>query len=385
MVLEPSPVSHPTTRERDMNDPIHRLPTRWVPSVVILLGLGLVVFTAVEVGLAIAGYGSRSSVFVAGVITSLPISVAIVAGGYWLERSSLGPERYGRVAWWTLGGLSFVTTFTVVIALTVSEGVLVQIATVRWGTALGTGSGFLIGVFEARSIEEAVAAQRIRASELERRRELLDYLNGILRHEVLNTATVIQGYADLIHSTNGSHDGVGEYATTIKREAQDLTSVTRDVRRLLETADATGDGHTVHLEECLRAELEALREAHPEATIETAIPADIEVRADDMLDRLLSNLLENAVEHNDGDPELSVRARRNGSSVRLEVADNGPGIPESEREALFDPRTRTDTSHGMGLTIVAMLAERYEGTVEVAETGSAGTVFAVDLPLAQTS
>ncbi len=374
-----------TTTQREMNDRIHRLPTTRVPSIVIVLGLGLVVLTIVEVGLALAGYGSRSPVFVGGVLTSLPISLATVAGGFWLERSTIGPERYGRVGWWILGGLSFFTSFTVLIGLAVSEGLLVQLATVRWGTAIGTGSGFLIGVFEARSIEKAVAAQRIRATELERRRELLHYLNGILRHEILNSTNVIQGYADLIHSTNDTHNDVGEYAMTIKREAEDLTLVTADVRQLLETADASRDRHAVPLDECLQAELEALRASHSEATIETSIPADIEVRADDMLGRLLSNLLENAVEHNDGDPELSVRARRNDSSVRLEVADNGPGIPDSERENLFDPRTRSDTSHGMGLTIVAMLAERYDGEVEVAETGVEGTVFAVDLPLAEAS
>jgi len=63
----------------------------------------------------------------------------------------------------------------------------------RWAVALGAGTGLLVGCIEGRAVERALTAERtaLQTEHLEEQRDYLDYLNGILRHEVLNTATII--------------------------------------------------------------------------------------------------------------------------------------------------------------------------------------------------
>ncbi len=131
------------------------------------------------------------------------------------------------------------------------------------------------------------------------------------------------------------------------------------------------------------------------STLEPTIkvePADLEVRADpDHIHRVLINLLENASKYAEGsDVELHGWARHD--RAVLTVVDHGPGIPESERERVFDrfiqmdqSETRAKGGTGLGLSIVKSLTEVMSGTVRIEETVGGGATFVVELPLARTN
>ena len=88
-----------------------------------------------------------------------------------------------------------------------------------------------------------------------------------------------------------------------------------------------------------------------------------------LLSQALANLLDNALKYAEGAAiEISV-FRRNGKAV-LEVADRGPGIPEADREAVFDrfvrlEPSRTTPGNGLGLSLVRAIVRQYDGTVEL--------------------
>jgi signal transduction histidine kinase len=77
---------------------------------------------------------------------------------------------------------------------------------------------------------------------------------------------------------------------------------------------------------------------------------------------------------------VSVSVTPDTETVTVEVTDNGPGIPDDDIEGLFDPVPTQRADHGLGLTIVARLVERYDGTIELVDTGPHGSTFAVTLP-----
>jgi signal transduction histidine kinase len=109
---------------------------------------------------------------------------------------------------------------------------------------------------------------------------------------------------------------------------------------------------------------------------------------DGALRHLLLNLLDNAVKYGPTGQTIHVRVRPSGSVVRLEVADEGPGVPSADREVIWHPyrrgRTAGHTSgSGIGLAIVRDVAAQHGGRAFVAPPAPAGSgaVFVVELPV----
>ncbi len=105
-----------------------------------------------------------------------------------------------------------------------------------------------------------------------------------------------------------------------------------------------------------------------------AIEPGVAIRGDrHLLSQALANLLDNALKYAGkyaGGGELEVRVLRHGEQAVLEVADRGPGIPEADRESVFDRFVRLEPSrstpgNGLGLSLVRAVAHRHHGTVSL--------------------
>ncbi|RAS71154.1 signal transduction histidine kinase [Lentzea atacamensis] len=125
------------------------------------------------------------------------------------------------------------------------------------------------------------------------------------------------------------------------------------------------------------------------ATRRRAVPVSaspVRVRGDRRrLDRVLANLMENAERHADG--ATCVAVRQSGDMARVEVEDDGPGVPEALREQIFErfargrPGSRGgDTGSGLGLALVREHVHRHHGRVWVEDRFPRGARFVVELP-----
>ncbi len=108
----------------------------------------------------------------------------------------------------------------------------------------------------------------------------------------------------------------------------------------------------------------------------------------DLLRRVLANLIDNAIRHAPEDSTVRIVARADGEHLRLEVIDEGPGIPDGLRERVFDPYVQIQTNgttrggRGLGLAFCRTAVEAHGGTI-VAEPGGPGATIVVRLPLTQ--
>jgi signal transduction histidine kinase len=99
----------------------------------------------------------------------------------------------------------------------------------------------------------------------------------------------------------------------------------------------------------------------------------------------LWNLLTNAARAVDGAGEVQIHLKaRDGGGVEIEVADNGPGVPEDLRLKIFEPffTTREDGS-GLGLATVSRIIEAHRGSIELECPAGGGSRFIVRLPGAE--
>ncbi len=112
-------------------------------------------------------------------------------------------------------------------------------------------------------------------------------------------------------------------------------------------------------------------------------------------EQVVLNLLKNAAqafadkEMGDEIPTITLGVRQDGKFVRVEVADNGPGIPEEVRKRVFEPFFTTKpvgSGTGLGLSVSYMIiTNNHKGSMEVESTPGVGSVFTIRLPIAPAS
>lgn len=107
-----------------------------------------------------------------------------------------------------------------------------------------------------------------------------------------------------------------------------------------------------------------------------------------LLERVLANLVENAIRHSPPEEKVRVSASAHGDWVELRVSDHGPGVPDSQREAIFLPFQRLEdhvTSEsqgvGLGLAVARGFTEAMRGTLTVEDTPGGGLTMVVSLPI----
>ena len=123
--------------------------------------------------------------------------------------------------------------------------------------------------------------------------------------------------------------------------------------------------------------------------LELSAPDSGSMQADlDLTRRVIDNLLDNALRHSPKDGVVRLTADRNIDRWRFEVADQGPGIPEDERDRIFERFARADSARtpdseggtGLGLTLSAAFARVQGGEVRLITRAGWGAVFEVSLP-----
>jgi signal transduction histidine kinase len=219
---------------------------------------------------------------------------------------------------------------------------------------------------------------------LAEQRDDLRLLNQVMRHDIRNDLQLIGAYAELLED-HVDEEGE-EYLEIIKEStesATDLTTTARDLARVM--LDADSEVRSVSIEGVLAQQVEELRSGHPGAVvaIEGSIP-DVEVAGNDMLGSVFRNLLANAIQHNDETPPtVTVSAVERDGVIEVRVADNGPGVPDAQREEIFGRGEKglESSGAGIGLYLVQSLVDTYGGDVFVEDNDPEGAVFVVELPI----
>jgi signal transduction histidine kinase len=225
---------------------------------------------------------------------------------------------------------------------------------------------------------EQVALDEARAA----RDELESTLYG-LSHDLKSPTVAIAGFVDLLPQADSDADRE-EMLRHIKASSTYLQQLVDALLELSRIGRVETDPVPVDLEATVREVGERVRVNHPRATvrIEGTLPTVSmnPVRATQLLD----NLITNAVRHGGRqDIEVVVSAQQVGDWLELTVADDGQGIPEQDRQRIFDLFQRGSTSgargSGVGLGMVRRIAEAAGGSVRLAES-TLGARFVVRLP-----
>lgn len=219
-----------------------------------------------------------------------------------------------------------------------------------------------------------------------RREQELEMLNRVVRHDIRNDIAVVLGWAELLEE-HVDDEGT-EYLQRILDSGEHIVELTETAREFVETVTESGDPavEPIPLSSVLETELSLREESFPEAefVLEDPIP-DVEVAVNGMASSVFRNLLNNAVQHNDNEtPVVEVSCEVGEEAVAVRIADDGPGIPDEQKEVVFGKGEKSlgSPGSGIGLHLVQTLVDQYGGDVRVEDNEPTGAVFVVSLPRA---
>ncbi len=247
-------------------------------------------------------------------------------------------------------------------------------------TAIQADDGALRGVILVlEDLTDLMRAQKIAAwREVARR----------LAHEIKNPLTPIQLSAERIRKKYAEHSGdldgiVEEGTAAIVREVAGLKNLVDEFSRFARMP--APNPVPTDLREIVDSVLALYRGTSAQVEIESAMEAGLpRVRIDpEQIKRVLVNLLDNAVEAMGGRGTVTIAASRDRDTgaVRLEIADQGPGIRPEDRDRLFVPYFSTKKSGtGLGLAIVHRIVSDHSGRIRVEDNQPRGARFVIELP-----
>ncbi len=228
----------------------------------------------------------------------------------------------------------------------------------------------------------------------ERRKEFVANVS----HELRTPLTNVRSYAETLRDANGDipQDTANGFLDIIITEADRMTHIVQDLLTLsrLDSGKAElvlsrfpfGDA----IESVTRANaLNAKQRGHE---LVYAPPESLPLIVGDRsrLEQVMMNILGNAIKYTPDGGHIRITAGSTEDTVWMEVCDDGIGIPEKDRERIFDrfyrvdkARSRESGGTGLGLSIAREIVQRHHGAIELAPHEGPGTTVRLTLPIAQ--
>ena len=250
----------------------------------------------------------------------------------------------------------------------------------------------LSGVLALAQERERLAAADVEAAALRESDALKTALLRAVSHELRTPLTAIKTTVSALTGSEVEFDA--ETTTELLRDVSDETDrLDRLVSDLLDVSRLQAGNTLSTLDWCeahdlVRNAVAAARERVPDVAIEVDLAADLTlVRCDPaQIERVLVNLIENAAKFSPPGRQVIVSARpRVGDRAVFEVLDHGPGIPEDERDRVFEPFYRGTTrgtagGTGLGLAIARGFVDANHGELTIDDAPGGGACMRLRLP-----
>lgn len=218
-----------------------------------------------------------------------------------------------------------------------------------------------------------------------------DYVQT-LTHEVKSPLSAIRGAAELLQEPGMPPQERQKFLANITRETQRIQEMVDRMMELtaLETRRSLEHVQAVSLAPLLQEVMATAQDAGAarQVRVQLDVHADATVEGDPfLLRRAVSNLLDNAVDFSPAGGLVRVQLECTQRQARIQVQDQGPGIPEYAQEKVFEkfyslarPHSRKKST-GLGLSFVREIASLHHGRIELANAAEGGALATLSLPL----
>ena len=352
---------------------------RFAPSGLVVALLGFVL-TRSTVTFALSG---TTLAFVVGNLAPLVLGLSLSAFGVALAVGTFEQWYVRTIAGWTALGTG---TIGLLVVATVYGSARHLLGEAR---VIGIFSNVLVGGSVGGALTGVYAAQsRSYERKLLNRQNRLVLLNRLLHDRVMNAVTVIKGSVPLLREqvragagaegaeAEGAPDSVGAIVEKMEAIEETMSSV-----QDLAEPESRAALKAVDVSTLVEEVLGRARKRHPDATfVAEGVPPGVSAYANRRLADALYQLAVNGAEHARQEaPRVALKVEAGGETVTLSVIDEGPGLPERERQVLEQGATIAGSegpTAGLGLYLARLSVQAVRGTIEtdVSERGTAVSI-----------
>lgn len=207
------------------------------------------------------------------------------------------------------------------------------------------------------------------------REQRLAVLNRILRHNLRNKLDIVLAHAEQVDDAT--------LQSGIQSNASDLVTLSEKARKAEDIMrDSLGPPEQTDLTAIVTGVADEYRGDHPASEIDVTCPDECSIESyPELLREVLAEITGNALTHTDQSmPRVEITVKEDFSAVELTVSDNGPGIPEHERQILTEgPESQLKHSQGIGLWFVNWAVTQLGGTLSFGNPNAQGGTVTVRL------
>lgn len=248
---------------------------------------------------------------------------------------------------------------------------------------------------KSRELEEVTAELRATNERLKELDQLKDEFVSTVTHELRTPLTSIRAFSEILLSSPTMSEGQrSEFLRIVVKESERLTRLINQVLDMAKLDSGSVDWHIdqIDLRSLIHDAINATSQLFRDKAVilEEALGERAVVVAgdSDRLTQVVINLLSNAVKFCPAHSgHVTIRLKGGAEWVRIEVQDNGPGIPHDQQTLIFqkfhqvsDQQAGKPKGTGLGLAISQRIIERHEGTIWVESEPGQGAMFVVELP-----
>lgn len=215
--------------------------------------------------------------------------------------------------------------------------------------------------------------------------EVLSVMSRVLRHNVRNSVSAMRGYAEMLAEKTTDSDDLAAL-NAIQDRAEQLERISERAQEIRELFEQRQHQQAVRVES-IATLVEGHRDRHPKAEIHltTEARADREIQNGSLLQIAIDEALDNAIVHSDRErPHVAVTVTEDPDTetVRVEIADDGPGVPSAEWDVIFNGE-ETPLAHGSGIGLWMMYwtVTAMGGTIDLTANEPRGSVVTCQVPL----
>lgn len=260
------------------------------------------------------------------------------------------------------------------------------------------GTYFMISIsplYSGDSVRGAVAVLRDKTEEHRLDKLRSDFIANV-SHELRTPIAMLQGYSEaIIDDVVSSEEERNEMFKIIYDESQRMGRLVTDLLDLarMESGNITLYKDIVPItpvfERITQKFVQAAKEKKIELKYSSTFDDNIQISLDeDRIEQVLTNLIDNAIRHTQENGTVEVIVDQQVSYARIQVKDNGAGIPKEDLDYVFErfykadkARTRGKGGTGLGLAIAKNIVEAHKGRITVESEVDVGTSFIFFLPL----